>query len=409
MDLARQVCRQASTDCEERLALRIASSVTISAVERLARVDRRHATTVNQWDADLWLLNTPAGVVDLRTGAIRPARREDYCTKITAVAPNDGGFLLWRKFLNRITHGDAELQRFIQRMCGYTLTGITREHAMFFLHGTGANGKSVFLDTISRVLGDYARTAPIEAFIATRSEHHPTELAGLRGARLVTAAETESGRHWAESKLKALTGGDRIAARFMRQDFFEFTPQFKLIVAGNHRPGLGTVDEAMRRRFNLLPFGVTIPAVERDVDLAEKLREEWPDILQWMVEGCLAWQEHGLNSPAVVKHATEDYLDSEDALGRWLQECCIRDGAYSASTDVLYRSWQEWCRKNGEQVDSKKSFSQNLEARQFTRMRSSVMRGFRGIKLKSDIPTSDLRPCGKDTMLSPHKSELGFQ
>jgi len=289
MDLARHVCREASAECEEKIAPRIASAVTIAAVERLARADRCHAATVDQWDADPWLLNTPAGVVDLRTGALRPAAREDYCTKITAVAPNGGQCPLWQEFLARITHGNAEFQGFMQRMCGYTLTGITREQALFFLYGTGANGKTVFLNTISGVMGDYARTAPIEAFIASRNEHHPTDLAGLQGARLVTAAETEDGRRWAESKLKALTGGDRIAARFMRQDFFEFVPQFKLIVVGNHKPGLGTVDEAVRRRFNLLPFTLTIPAAERDAELAEKLSKEWSGILQWMVDGCLSW------------------------------------------------------------------------------------------------------------------------
>ena len=175
-------------------------------------------------------------------------------------------------------------------MCGYALTGITREHALFFLYGTGANGKSVFLNTVSGIMADYATTAPIETFIASRDERHPTDIAGLQGARLVTAFETEDGRRWAESKLKALTGGDRVAARFMRQDFFEFVPQFKLLIAGNHKPRLRAVDEAMRRRFNLVPFTVTIPEPERDKDLAEKLRDEWPGILRWMVERCLAWQ-----------------------------------------------------------------------------------------------------------------------
>jgi putative DNA primase/helicase len=263
-DLARRVCREASSNCPPRLAVRIASAATVAAVERLARSDRQHAATVEQWDSDPWLLNTPDGVVDLRTGAIRPALRQDYCTKITAVS-SSGDCPLWHSFLARITNGDAELQTFMQRMAGYSLTGITHEHALFFLYGTGANGKSVFINSISGVMGDYAKTAPIETFIASASERHPTDLAGLRGARLITAVEIEDGRRWAESKLKTLTGGDRIAARFMRQDFFEFTPQFKLLIVGNHKPGLDTVDEAMRRRFNLLPFTVTIPVAERDL------------------------------------------------------------------------------------------------------------------------------------------------
>jgi putative DNA primase/helicase len=219
-DLARGVCREAASNCEDpKIAARIASAVTVAAVEKLARADRRHAATVEQWDANPWKLNTSGGIVDLRTGALCPGKREDYCTKITGVAPG-GDCALWHWFLGRITEGEEELQRFMQRICGYALTGVTREHALFFLYGTGANGKSVFINTIAAVLGEYARTAPIETFIASSSEHHPTDLAGLQGARLVTAMETEDGRRWAESKIKTLTGGDRIAARFMRQDCF---------------------------------------------------------------------------------------------------------------------------------------------------------------------------------------------
>lgn len=165
-------------------------------------------------------------------------------------------------------------------MCGYALTGMTNEHALFFLFGTGANGKSVFLKTIAGVMGDYAMTAPIETFSASLNDRHPTELARLQGARLVTATEPREGARWDESKVKLLTGGDRIAARFMRQNFFEFAPQFKLLIAGNHKPRLSSVDEAIRRRLKLLPFTVTIPESERDLGLAEKLHDEWGGILQ---------------------------------------------------------------------------------------------------------------------------------
>jgi putative DNA primase/helicase len=221
---------------------------------------------------------TPGGVIDLRSGEIHPHQPSDYMTNITAVAPN-GACPLWRKFLNRIFAGDAELIAFVQRVAGYTLTGSTREHAMFFGFGTGANGKSVLINTISGILGDYHRTAAIETFTASKFDRHPTDLAGLRGARLVTAIETEEGRRWDEAKIKALTGGDRIAARFMRQDFFEYLPGFKLVIAGNHKPSLRSVDESIRRRLNLLPFTVTIPPEDRDRDLPEKLKAEWPGIL----------------------------------------------------------------------------------------------------------------------------------
>ena len=154
---------------------------------------------------------------------------------------------------------------------------------MFFAYGTGANGKSRFTDALAGLMGDYHTTAPIETFIASNVDRHPTDLAGLMGARLVTAVETEQGRRWAEAKIKTITGGDRVKARFMRQDFFEYVPQFKLLTVGNHKPGLRAVDEAMRRRMNLLPFVVTIPPAERDSQLGEKLRAEWPGILGWAI------------------------------------------------------------------------------------------------------------------------------
>jgi len=382
-DIARQVCREASSSCgDEKLARQIAGASTVAAVERLARADRRHAATVDQWDADPWLLNTLGGIVDLRTGALRSATREAYCTKITAVAP-DEECPLWKAFLSRITDRNNDLQEFLQRMCGYALTGITREHAFFFPYGTGANGKSVFINTISGAMGDYAKTAPIETFTASNSERHPTDLAGLQGARLVAATETEDGRRWAESKLKRLTGGDSVSARFMRQDFFEYVPQFKLVIAGNHKPGLSVVDEAIRRRIHLIPFTVTIPEGERDEELTEKLREEWGGILQWMLEGCSVWQRQGLNPPAIVRDATEDYLAAEDAIGRWLEERCDIGSTHSSTIADLFRSWRGWCEENGEPECSQKRFSQYLESRGFTRERSSEARSFRGLTLKA--------------------------
>jgi P4 family phage/plasmid primase-like protien len=384
--------------------------MTVASVERLARADRRHAAVIEQWDSDAWLLNTPSGVVDLRNGAIRPARREDYATKITAAAPG-GECPLWKSFLSRITGGDEELQRFLQKMIGYALTGVTREHALFFLYGLGANGKSVFVNTLSGLMGDYARTAPIEAFIDSKNERHPTDLAGLQGARLVTATETEDGRRWAESKIKALTGGDKIAARFMRGDFFEFTPQFKLVVAGNHKPGLRTVDEAMRRRFNLVPFTVTIPPGERDLQLAEKLRKEWGGILQWAIDGCLAWQAQGLRAPKAVSDATEDYLAAEDALARWMEDRTEkRDGAWASAT-ALFSDWKTWAESNREYAGSQKRFSENLAARGFAQVRTKAARGFGGVRLQtSPVTDSDAsigypryaRACGGDNQTTRH-------
>jgi putative DNA primase/helicase len=381
-DLARALCRKvANVIADTRESVKIASAQKVAAVERMAKADRRIAATVEQWDLDPWLLNTPTGVMDLRTGAMRSADPADYMTKITAAAPG-GDCPTWLAFLHRITAGDGELIAFIQRMLGYALTGTTREHAMFFGYGTGANGKSVLLSTVSGILGNYHTTAPIETFTASAQERHPTDLAGLRGARLVTATETEEGRRWAESKIKALTGGDKISARFMRQDFFEFTPSFKLMIAGNHKPGLRSVDEAIRRRIHLIPFTVTIPPAERDHTLTDKLRTEWPGILAWMIAGCLKWQAEGLQPPKAVRDATTHYLDAEDALGAWLDERCERDPAAWTARDDLFRSWSMWATAAGEFVGSSRKFLSALETRGFEDARQNNRRGFRGLRLR---------------------------
>jgi putative DNA primase/helicase len=253
-DAARALCREAAKRAKSK-AEKIASAKTVYAVVQLARADRRIAATADQWDADPWLLNTPGGTVELRTGKLRPHRRDDHITQMTAAAPR-GECPMWLNFLNDIFGRDLELVSFLQRWAGYCLTGVTIEQKLVFGHGTGNNGKGVTISTLAGIVGDYALTSPMETFIASHSDKHPTDLAMLRGARLVTATVTEKGRTWAESKIKTLTGGDKVAARFMRQDFFEFVPQFKLMITGNHKPALTGVDEAIRRR--------PAPALPRD-------------------------------------------------------------------------------------------------------------------------------------------------
>ena len=380
---ARKLCREAACGINKpERGKAIASAKTRAAVVSLAGEDRRLAATADQWDADPWLLNTPEGVIDLRSGEMRPHAVTDYMTKTTAVAPDASCRIpRWSKFLDRVTDGDKRLQAYLARMCGYSLTGVTTEHGMFFLHGDGANGKSVFMSTIAHIVGEYHRTAPIETFTATNNAQHPTELAMLRGARMVTATETEDGRRWAESRIKTLTGGDRIAARFMRQDFFEYTPQFKLVISGNHKPGLRSVDEAIRRRVNLLPFTVTIPQTERDKELTSKLRAEAPGILAWMIKGCLEWQGIGLAPPEVVIKATNAYLEDEDTIKQWVADVCIVGKDQWASTDDLFGSWQDWAERHGEYVIPSRRFVQRLEALGFERHRPNQVRGFRGLGL----------------------------
>jgi len=382
IDLARAVARYFANHCSRSIdAPKIASAKTVAAIEKLARADRRHAATVDQWDGDPWVLNTPGGIVDLHTGNLLLHDPERFMTKITAVAPG-GECPLWRKFLAEITGGNAELQAFLQRIAGYALSGSVREHALFFFYGTGGNGKGVFLNTLTAILGDYAAVAPMETFIVTQVERHPTDLAGLRGARLVTAQETERGRRWAESKIKALTGGDPITARFMRQDFFTYAPAFKLVIAGNHKPALSGVDEAMRRRFHLTPFTVTI--TEPDKELPNKLRDEWPGILAWMIEGCLRWLEKGLNPPATVQAATATYLSEEDSLAQWVEECCITGKGQWGIGARLWASWKTWAETNNDRPGSRKAFAEAMANHGYTPAKSQQIRGYAGIILKPD-------------------------
>jgi putative DNA primase/helicase len=367
-----------------------------SSVERFARADQRIVTTQGSWDLDPLLLGTPGGVVDLRTGALREAIPGDMITKLTAVAPADKAVCpTWLGFLDRVTGRSEELRNYIQRVSGYALTGLTTEHAMFFNYGTGANGKSVLMSTIAGILLDYHRAAPIETFTVSNTDRHPTELAGLRGARLVVVTETEEGRRWAQSRIAQITGGDVISARFMRQDFFDFLPQFKLWISGNHKPSLRSVNEAIQRRMNMLPFAVTIPKEERDPNLSEKLKAEWPGILRWMIEGCLSWQERGLAPPKIVTDATADYFESEDVIAAWIADCCDRVKSEWQSIEKLHASFKVWAAESEEYDGGKKWLGKCLEDRGFARQKRREGRGHVGLRVRGDrqasLPLDDAR------------------
>jgi len=381
--LIRSICREAALKADShRLAAKLAASNTVSGVERLARTDRCHASTSDEWDADLFALNTPGGVVNLATGGLKPHARADRMTKLATATPR-GHAPRWLAFLTDVTGGDAELQAYLQRVVGYSLTGATSAHALFFLYGTGANGKSVFANVVTTILGDYAASAPMDTFMETRGDRHPTDLAGLRGARFVAAVETEQGRRWNESKVKALTGGDKISARFMRQDFFEYVPQFKLVIAGNHKPSIRNVDEAMKRRLHLIPFTVTIPPEKRDSRLTETLLAERDGILAWAVEGGLVWQRQGLQPPACVVAATEEYFDEEDAVGDFLEEEAERHPQSRVAVAEVFQRWQEWASRRGEYVGTSRWLSQQLINRGLARTRlHGGVKGLAGLSLK---------------------------
>src|SRR6516165_7879252 len=252
------------------------------------------------------------------------------------------------------------------------------EHRCVFAHGAGTNGKSTLLNTINRIFGDYATVADVGTFLAHNHERHPTDIAKLHGARLVVAQETERGRRWDEVKIKAMTGGDKMTARFMRQDFFDFTPVFKLFITGNNRPHLDNVDEAMRRRLMIVPFTVQIPPDERDPQLPAKLMKEAPAILRWCIDGCLDWQRIGLQPPTVVTEATMEYFNDQDIIKQWLDECTEDGGPYAfTNSGTLYSSWKKWCDEHGCSPGSAKSFTQALSDRGYIQKRGTGgVRGF---------------------------------
>jgi putative DNA primase/helicase len=382
----RKLARELGEAHNERVRKTMGTTAFAGGVERFSRVDEAVAVTIDHWDTDPWLLGTPEGAVDLRTGRPRGPIRSDGITKSVGCAPVDCACPRWLRFLAETTGNDTGLIRFLQQYCGYCLTGITTAHALVFVYGPGGNGKSVFLDVVTTLLGDYATTAPMDTFTAALGERHPTDLATLRGARIVTASETEQGRAWAEARIKQLTGGDPIAARFMRQDFFTFRPTFKLFVVGNHKPVLRNVDEAARRRFNIVPF-IIKPATP-DPELKLKLIEEGGAILQWMIEGCLDWQLNGLIRPESVIAATEEYFSDQDLLGQWLEDCCDVQNGHSRIWDRssdLFDSWTEYAVKAGDEPGSRKAFGQSMQRRGLEPYRVPGLgtRAFRFVRLKS--------------------------
>jgi putative DNA primase/helicase len=323
---------------------------------------------------------------------------DDAISKATLVAPEASGCPLWLKFLDETTTikikdasgkdtgkeaPDIDLIRFLQQFCGYALTGITREHALVFVYGPGGNGKSVFINVITAILKDYAVTSAMETFVASTNDKHPTDLAMLAGARLVTASETEEGRAWAETRIKQMTGSDPITARFMRRDFFTYIPQFKLIIIGNHKPALHNVDDAAKRRFNIVPF-LRKPA-KPDRELEQKLLAEAPGILQWMIDGCLDWQQNGLSQPEVVTEATAEYFSDQDCFSHWLDDECICDRGninVSAASSALFKSWTDYARAAGNKPGTTGTFKDHLTAAGFKHYKGRSGREFFGISLK---------------------------
>lgn len=334
------------------------------------------------------VLNTPAGVVDLETGTLWPRDPALLLTQITSVGPG-GECPRWDAFIREVTGEDADLAAYLARLMGYCLTGSTREQVFAFFLGNGANGKSVFLQTIAGILGDHAATAAPDTFLDSGGTRHLSELAGLRSARLVLVTETGAGQSWAEARIKSASGGEKLRVNFMRQDHFEFLPKFKLIVAGNHRPRLAGTGEAMRRRLHVVPFDVTIPSDRRDPLLASRLASEGPGILGWLICGCREWQRIGLCPPARIREASEAYVEDEDIIGEWIAAQCETSPPLRAPSSVLFSNWKRWADAAGHEAGSRRAFGEAPRHRGFVSDRTPRERLWCGLSLRVRPPSGD--------------------
>lgn len=327
-------------------------------------------------DKDPYLYSCANATIDLKTCQAKKHDPADMITRHSSIKYDSSAKCpTWERFLQEIFDGDNELIQFVQTAVGYSLTGSTKEQKLFMLYGTGRNGKSVFMNTIAALMGTYAMETPPETLMRShdRSERPSNDVARLAGARLVATNETEEGQFLAESKVKAMTGDDVMIARFLHKEFFEFRPQFKLWIRTNHKPRIKGSDEGIWRRIRLVPFGVQIAPNKVDPDLGDKLKAELPGILNWAIEGCFAWQQIGLQTPAKVADATEDYRSSQDLLGAFLNESCVVDPRRQAGIVKLadlYAAYKEWCDDAGERAMSKRNLSFRLSERGFVKRRS---------------------------------------
>jgi putative DNA primase/helicase len=364
-----------------RHGLKTEQAPRLMAMLELAKSEPGITIPVSVLDRDPFLLGTRGGGIDLRTGSFKLPHASEYVTRQAGCEyRRHARCPTWIAFLDRVMDGDVGMIEFLQRAVGYSLTGDTSEQCIFICHGPGANGKSVFLRTVRALLGTYGADASIETFTDRRDGSASNDLARLANIRFVSATELDEGRWLAEGLIKSLTGGEAITARFLFREFFEFTPAFKVWLGVNHKPTIRGDDNGIWRRIRLVPFRVTIPTDQQDKALAAKLIRELPGILNWAVEGCLAWQRAGLQAPTAVVAATNAYRDESDALGEWIVERCDVCPGISTQAKFLYDDYRSFTEDRGGRALSMKRWGQRMVDKGFEKDEGRTVH-YRGVGL----------------------------
>jgi putative DNA primase/helicase len=354
--------------------------------------------TIDQFDTDPWVLNTPGRLIDLRSARSITRTPASMLAKSTAVTPADSydpeRAPQWAAFLEHLTDGDEELAGFLQRYAGYCLTGDVGEKVFVFAWGAADTGKSTFLETLSMILADYAGDVAIDSLLDVGRGRVPDDIAQLPGKRLVTAAEPQAGASWNDEMIKAMTGRDTLTVRRLWHGNFQFKAQFKLLVGGNHEPKIGRMDDAMKRRLLIAPMNNPVPREDQIENFELVLvGNEGPQVLAWMIEGCAAWQRDGLAPPEAVRSTTEAYWAAEDALSQWIEDSCELGPGHEVSRSELFGSWSSWCnargRKPGAEADLKKYLDSRAEDLGLEDKRigsgKNRARGYAGIRVLMDL------------------------
>ena len=339
--------------------------------------------TVDDLDQNRWLLNLENGTVNLTTGELLPHKQEDLITKIANVQYDKAADCpQWKQFIREIMDYKADLIQFLQTAVGWAMSGDNSEQTMFILYGTGANGKSTFLNVIFNILGDYAITTWADTFMRRNNDSTTNDIARLRGARFVATSETEQGKRLSENLIKQATGSDQLTARFLYGEYFNFVPTFKIFMASNHKPVIKGTDHGIWRRIKLIPFTTTIAEEKQDKYLEQKLLEEKSGILNWLIEGMMRWQKEGLKTPATIINATDEYRGEMDIIGNFIKERCVQQTGLEIKARELFGVYQEWCDENNEVATSERMFGIRLKELGLLQKRASDGRYWQDIGIK---------------------------